>query len=76
MIILIKLPIKQIKAEHADNGYESWQHVFWFRVYKKAICRSIWLAKLLMRPRGVEPRSQEPESHVRSITLRAPNKVI
>ena len=24
----------------------------------------------VVRPRGVEPRSREPESHVRSITLR------
>lgn len=27
--------------------------------------------QLLMRPLGVEPRFQEPESYVRSITLRA-----
>lgn len=29
-----------------------------------------------MRPRGVEPRSREPESHVRSITLRAHNYLL
>ncbi len=29
-----------------------------------------------MRPPGVEPGSQEPESHVRSITLRARQQIL
>ena len=47
-----------------------------FDIEKSGPANTCWSTSLLMRPPRVELGSREPESHVRSITLRARQQIV